>query len=216
MCIRDSLRPVQLWIGIARRQISLEEVHTECRAQIIRLFDAGITPTHLDGHLHVHVLPRLSPLVIALAREFCIRNVRSPAEDLEATLPLLLKIGGARLGVFRRSAIAFGVSSLARRLRERLRIAGLVCPDAFLGLAHTGFLDAKTLTALLALIPNGTTELMCHPGYASAQAESLGGGLTREREAEVLALTAPKCEEVLRTLGIRLINQRDLEEHTGD
>src|SRR5690242_1416275 len=113
------LGPVKLWIGIARKQINLEEIHTECRAQIIKLFDAGLAPTHLDGHLHVHVLPQLSPIVIALAREFRIRNVRCPTEDLEATLPLLWKIGGARVGAVRRSAIALGVSSLAGRLRAQ-------------------------------------------------------------------------------------------------
>jgi predicted glycoside hydrolase/deacetylase ChbG (UPF0249 family) len=106
------------------------------------VFDAGITPTHLDGHLHVHVLPQLSPILIALAREFGIRRARCPAEDLGATLPLLWKNSGASIAALERSAIAYAVNSLARRFKEQLRIAGIACPDAFLGLAHTGFLDA--------------------------------------------------------------------------
>lgn len=206
------LRPLQLWMRILGRQISLEDIHAECRAQVLKLFDAGLRPSHLDGHLHVHVLPQLSPILIALAREFCIPNVRCPAEDLEATLPLLWKIGGAGIAALERSAIAYGVSSFAWRFREQLRMAGLVCPDAFLGLAHTGFLDTKALIALLALVPNGTTELMCHPGYAIAQVESLRGELWREREAELVALTAPEVKEILGSLGIRLSNFRDLEE----
>jgi hopanoid biosynthesis associated protein HpnK len=210
------LRPIQLWIGILRKQVSLEDIHRECRAQIIKILDAGVTPTHLDGHLHVHVLPQLSPVLIALAREFCIRNVRCPAEDLEATVPLLWKIGGVSIGAFKRSAIAYGVSSFARRLREQLRMAELGCPDAFLGLAHTGFLNAKVLAALLALVPNGTSELMCHPGYASVEVESLGGNLTREREVEVCALTSPEVKENVSRLGIRLANFRDLAEELAD
>ncbi|PYU21408.1 MAG: hypothetical protein DMG32_20760 [Acidobacteria bacterium] len=206
------LSPFQLWMRILGRQISLEDIHAECRAQVLKLFDAGLRPSHLDGHLHVHVLPQLSPILIALAREFCIPNVRCPAEDLEATLPLLWKIGGAGIATLERSAIAYGVSSFAWRFREQLRMAGLVCPDAFLGLAHTGFLDTKALIALLALVPNGTTELMCHPGYAIAQVESLRGELSREREAELVALTAPEVKEILGSLGIRLSNFRDLEE----
>jgi hopanoid biosynthesis associated protein HpnK len=206
------LSPLQLWMRILGRRISLEDIHAECRAQVLKLFDAGLRPSHLDGHLHVHVLPQLSPIVIALAREFCIPNVRCPAEDLEATLPLLWKSGGAGIAAFERSAIAYGVSSFAWRFREQLRMAGLVCPDAFLGLAHTGFLDTKSLVALLALVPNGTTELMCHPGSAIAQVESLRGELWRERETEVVALTAPEVKEILASLGIRLSNFRDLEE----
>jgi hopanoid biosynthesis associated protein HpnK len=210
------LSPFGLWIRILGRQISLEDVHSEFRAQILKVLDAGVTPTHLDGHLHVHILPQLSPIVIALAREFSIRNVRCPAEDLGAALPLLWKIGGASMAALERSAIAYGVSSFARRFREPLRRAGLICPDAFYGLAHTGFLDAKTLSALLDLVPNGTTELMCHPGYASSELESFGGELTCSRETELLALTAPEVREIVGRLGIHLTNFRHLEEDPSD
>ena len=205
------LSPFHLWVRILMGQISLEDIHSECRAQVLKLLDAGLGPSHLDGHLHVHVLPQLSHILIALAREFCIPYVRCPAEDLEATLPALWKIAGTGIATLERSAIAYGVSLFARRLREQLRLAGLFCPDAFLGLAHTGFLDTKSLNALLALVPNGTTELMCHPGYAIAQVESVDGGLARAREAEVVGLTAPQVKEILGSLGIRLSNFRDLE-----
>ena len=204
------LAPVRLGIGILRRRIRLEHLRTELRAQVIKVFGAGVTPTHLDGHLHVHVLPQIAPIVIEIAREFCIRNVRCPAEDLETTLPLLWQFNGASIAALKRSAIAYGVTSLARRFREQLRTAALVCPDAFCGLAHTGFLNLRTLTALLASTPCGATELMCHPGYASAELQSSGGDLTNERESEVLALTAPEIKQRLETLGIRLINFRDL------
>jgi predicted glycoside hydrolase/deacetylase ChbG (UPF0249 family) len=52
---------------------------------------------------------------------------------------------------------------------------------------------------------------MCHPGYPIAQKDSADGGLAREREAEVLALTAPEVKEILGSLEIRLISFRDLE-----
>jgi predicted glycoside hydrolase/deacetylase ChbG (UPF0249 family) len=53
---------------------------------------------------------------------------------------------------------------------------------------------------------------MCHPGYTSAQVESLGGELTHQRETEVLALTAREIKETVRSLGIRLTSFRDLED----
>jgi chitin disaccharide deacetylase len=205
------LSPFRLWTKIVTRQISLEEINSECRAQVLKVWHAGVEPTHLDGHLHVQVLPQLSPILIALAREFGIRSVRCPAENLEATLPLLWKLSGAGIAALERSAIAYGVSSFARRFREQLRMAGLVYPSAFLGLAHTGFLDVRALGGLLAFVPNGSTELMCHPGYTSAQVASLGGRLTRERETELLALTAPETREIVESRGIRLTNFRDLE-----
>src|SRR5438445_686312 len=63
------LSPFRLWMRILTRKIALEEIRTEFRAQILKVFDAGLTPTHLDGHLHVHILPQLSSIVIALTRE---------------------------------------------------------------------------------------------------------------------------------------------------
>jgi chitin disaccharide deacetylase len=210
------LSPLNLWTKLLRKQLSLEDIHTECRAQILKVFEAGIAPRHLDGHLHVHLLPQLSPVLIRLAQELGIRHVRCPTEDLAITLPLIWRIQGNSLAVLKRSAVAYGVSSLAGRFKERLRTSGLTCPNAFLGLAHTGFLDAKALGVLLTLVPNSTTELMCHPGYDSAELESFGGNLTLEREIELLALTAPEVKELVGNLGIRLVNFRDWEDDRAD
>lgn len=204
------LSPVRLGVALLCRRIPLEHIRAELRAQVIKIFDAGVTPTHLDGHLHVHVLPQIAPLVIEIAREFCIRCIRCPAEDLETSLPLLWRHGGAFLAKWNRSAIAYGVTSLARPFREQLRAAGLVCPDAFCGLAHTGFLNVRTLSELLASIKPGVTELMCHPGYASAELQSFGGSLTKARASELVALTAPEIKNRVERLGIRLINFCDV------
>ena len=204
------LSPFRLAARILTKQIDLQDIRSEFHAQVFKVFDAGITPTHLDGHLHVHILPQLTSLVIALAHEFHIRYVRCPAENLEATLPLLWKLGDAGIRAFERSAIACVVNAFAQALKEPLRTNSLFFTDAFLGLTQTGFLDPKMMRALLDLVPNGTTELMCHPGYTSPQVTSLGGRLTHAREAEVVALTAPEIKAIVEKLGIRLTNFRDL------
>jgi chitin disaccharide deacetylase len=207
------LSPLRVGLSLLTHQVSLEDIRSEFRAQALKVLDAGVTPAHLDSHLHVHLLPQLAPIVIDLAREFRIRHVRCPAENLEATLPLLWKFAKPGIAALERSTVAFTVKSLGARFREQLRKGGLVCPDAFYGLVHTGFLDAKTLTALLHLVPEGTTELMCHPGFPSPELESVGGKLTHSRETEVLALTAREIKEALGPLGIRLTNFRDLEKN---
>ncbi len=206
------LGPFRLGTRILMKQINLDDICSELRAQVLKVFDAGITPSHLNGHLHVHILPQLSSMVIALAHEFHIRYVRCPAESLEATLPLLWKFADASIAVLERSAIAYAVSSFAKDYKQQLRRNGLLFSDDFLGLAHTGFLGVKSIGALLDVVSDGTTELMCHPGYVSAQVASLGGKLTRAREAEVVALTAPEVKKIVEKLGIRLTNLRDLQD----
>ncbi|MFP5113302.1 chitin disaccharide deacetylase [Bacillaceae bacterium C204] len=50
--------------------ISLEELEREWTAQIERFINAGLTPTHLDSHHHVHTLTELNPVVKNLSIKF--------------------------------------------------------------------------------------------------------------------------------------------------
>ena len=47
----------------------LHEVEKEFHAQIEKVLAHSIRPTHIDGHNHVHVHPRLAGVVTQLARE---------------------------------------------------------------------------------------------------------------------------------------------------
>jgi chitin disaccharide deacetylase len=51
-------------------------VSQEWRSQIERIIGAGIRPTHLDSHHHVHTSWPLGTIAIALAREFNIPTIR--------------------------------------------------------------------------------------------------------------------------------------------
>jgi len=46
-------------------------------AQVARARDAGLTPSHLDSHQHVHLHPALLPVVARVARRFGIGAVRA-------------------------------------------------------------------------------------------------------------------------------------------
>jgi chitin disaccharide deacetylase len=51
-------------------------VYSEIKAQLSRLTDNGITPTHLDSHHHVHTEFGIMQVYLAVAREFGIRKMR--------------------------------------------------------------------------------------------------------------------------------------------
>ena len=57
------------------------QVRRELRRQIERVLDAGIAPSHLDSHHHVHGYPEVLTEVLALAREF-----RLPVRALDAEM----------------------------------------------------------------------------------------------------------------------------------
>jgi predicted glycoside hydrolase/deacetylase ChbG (UPF0249 family) len=68
-------KPRELLVALARRQLN---VYAELRAQIEKILDAGIRPTHLDSHKHTHIVPTIFRAVVRLAHEFEIPYVRLP------------------------------------------------------------------------------------------------------------------------------------------
>jgi predicted glycoside hydrolase/deacetylase ChbG (UPF0249 family) len=68
-------------------------------------------------------------------------------------------------------------------------------------------IDPAALVALLRRLPDGITELGCHPGYAT----DLNSMYASEREVELRTLCAPDVREALATLGIRLVSFREQE-----
>jgi Uncharacterized protein conserved in bacteria len=61
-------------------KIAMAELRAECAAQIERIEDWGLKPTHLDSHQHLHVLPGLFDICLELAEKHRIKKMRLPAE----------------------------------------------------------------------------------------------------------------------------------------
>jgi predicted glycoside hydrolase/deacetylase ChbG (UPF0249 family) len=57
-----------------------EEARSELRAQLGVLRAAGVRPTHLDGHHHIHLVPGMLDALAPVIREAGIRQVRLPAD----------------------------------------------------------------------------------------------------------------------------------------
>ena len=209
-CGRLYLTPGRLWKGIVSRKVRLAEVERELRAQIAKIRRAGILPTHLDGHKHVHVLPGVSDIVIRLAQEFSISSLRCPLEEPPGLLNLVGGGRGAYASMLKQHLVGRGVSAFARRFRQRLSEAGLNCPTHFYGLSYTGFLDTRRVHEVLSRLPEGTSELMCHPGYFNADLAKTGTRLLVEREVEMFALCSPLIKRLLASSGTALVNYQAL------
>ncbi len=94
------------------------------------------------------------------------------------------------------------VRAVDAAMRAALRAAGVRTADHFLGdAALRPCWTPERLLSALAALPDGTTELMCHPGHAPSHARTSFGA---EREAELLALCDPRAREALLARGARL------------
>ena len=89
---------------------------------------------------------------------------------------------------------------LAPTVRQILKGKPLWTPDGLWGMPLLNRLDTGMLTATLESLPQGTWELMVHPGYRDPN-DPFGGP---ERETELAALTSPVVRGLILERGIEL------------
>jgi len=200
--------PESLLLRIAGRSLPLDEVEREWDAQIQKVRDAGIAPTHLDGHKHVQMLPGLFEIALRLAKKHGIRAIRVAHEESKLRAALS-SAGEQRTGVVLKQGVqARGLKLLARDARELADHAALVTTDYFCGIAQTGELTREGMERLLKILPEGTTELMSHPGYADEELRHTQTRLQESRQMELQILTDPQIRKLVATQGIRLISYK--------
>jgi len=184
----------QLLRALAGRQIRL---YDELAAQTRRVIAAGIRPTHLDTHKHTILAPPVLQAVARVARDFGIRWVRRPIDFPIHGLggaPPLTRLANGALGLLR------------GRFHRVLAAHGCRTVDHFAGFQMTGRLGSGELTALAAALPEGSTELMCHPGHLGEALRNAPTRLKASRQRELAALIAPEVRQALEQHSIELVN----------
>lgn len=161
------------------RVIGLNAIERELRAQLERVLATGLRVTHLNGHQHLHVLPRLFRVVCKLAVEYGIGYVRIVDDHGGNTRMLSMR----------------ALSYLGRRARQE----GLTprSNDRTIGVAVAGHLTDAT--PLLEHV-EGITELVTHPGVGVTGYTSWGYDWDRETRA----LCDPRLRDELEKRVIRL------------
>jgi predicted glycoside hydrolase/deacetylase ChbG (UPF0249 family) len=185
----------QLVPALARREI---RPYDELKAQIVRIADAGIRPSHLDTHKHTHLAPPVLDAVARLSEEFGIRWVRRPFDfpltAMRGAVPPLKRLTSDALGLLR------------RRFHRVLSLHGCRTTDHFAGFQITGRFRTAELVKLLAILPEGSTELMVHPGRCGEALRNAHTRLKESREHELEALIAPEVRAALESHSIQLVN----------
>lgn len=181
--------------GLARAY-DLREAEREFAAQIEAFMAAGCAPDHVDGNNHLHVFPGLAGAAAAAAGRFGIRRIRLPRE------PLLWSLRQPGMAVLKKCFM----SLLCLQAAGVFRRAGLSFPDRFAGLHVPDPARESSLADFLRRLPGGTTELMCHPGYAG-RGNTFSGDA---RERELAGLTAAGVAAAVADSRIRLISFGDI------
>jgi predicted glycoside hydrolase/deacetylase ChbG (UPF0249 family) len=155
--------------GVAARAVlqrfDPDQLVSEITAQIKKIQGAGIRVTHLDSHKHTHIFPHVL-LAMAKAARICgVPAIRNP----------FVAAGSLRPGNFSRHPALWKrygqvrmLNTLGTRFHNTVKRAGLTTPDGVLGVIETGSFDTSLLRQALTNLPEGTWELVCHPGYDDA------------------------------------------------
>jgi chitin disaccharide deacetylase len=162
---------------------NVEDVKTEWRAQIEALVKAaGRKPTHLDSHHHSsYFSPELFRTMLELAKEY----------DCAIRFPFT-NDGPSELEETRQQ-----VPSLVKEFKPRH-------PDRFVVDFYDEGATQDMLLNIINQVGDGTSEIMCHPGYAD-DAFANESVYNRQRERELKILTDPSIKDTIQANGIELI-----------
>jgi predicted glycoside hydrolase/deacetylase ChbG (UPF0249 family) len=116
----------------------------------------------------------------------------------------------ARPSLWTRYAEVRVLRTLASKFHDVAKREGLLTPDGTLGIVVTGALDEQLFRGIAAIVPEGTWEFVCHPGYNDDDLQSVKTRLRESRETELQVLTMPEARELLLNQGIDLISYREL------
>jgi hypothetical protein len=173
-------------LTLTRPQEITGQIEREITAQFERVLACGISIDHVDGHRHVHMIPRIFPIVSRLAQRYGCAAIRMAHEPLLLSRALLRPSGLPRLlGNLPKKVV---LSVLARRNRGAAE--PLAVSHRTFGILGSGGMDRVALLDAVARDLDGATEIITHPALSSASGR-----------AELLALLDPHVRARLHAQG---------------
>ncbi len=185
-----------------RRRVRAQ-LAAEIEAQFAAFHATGLPLDHVNAHKHFHLHPTIAGLILSIGRRYGLAAARAPVEPLD----LLAKVEPVSRTLAGRIAAPY-----ARGVARRFRAEGLAVPDRVLGLAWSGHMTRGRVAGLIANLPDGLTELYCHPATENSYPGSAPGYAYR---AELAALLDPAIRDAVVERGIRLGRFADFTAETA-
>jgi hopanoid biosynthesis associated protein HpnK len=199
------------WMGLAaqalRKRLDQDQIAAEVAAQIGKVQQYGVRLTHVDSHKHVHLLPPVLAPMLRAAKVCGVRAVRNPFAPVK---PLAFAHLARRPQLWTRYTELKLLRGFRENFRQTVANAGMITTDGTFGIVITGALDEQLFAAIVGSLPEGTWELVCHPGYCDEELRHVRTRLRESREQELRVLTSAATRRAVETAGIELISYADL------
>ncbi len=191
-------------LRLIRGRINDDDIEAEATAQIRKLQAAGIVVSHLDTHKHTHILPRVLRPLLRAARACGVSAIRNPFG------PVHISVVAKRPRLWKRFSQVTVLNRLGSSFGKSVAAAGLLTPEGTVGIVATGAMDLRLFESIVSSLPEGTWELVCHPGYHDAELAGIRTRLRDSRVQELQLLTSPEALEILARSGVQLTSYREL------
>jgi len=187
------VRPPEFVVRL--ESLRIEEVEREWIAQIEAFLSLGLPLDHLDSHHHTSYLsPRLLDLMLDLAQRFGCAVRPAVTDELS---PLAREM----IGSFAPEGVAHALAAMRST------------PVKHADRLYVSFYDTtatlERLLAILGTLPDGTSEIMCHPGLMD-EALREASGYAQARQRELHCLIDPTLRQAIAERGIRLCRYADV------
>ncbi len=190
-CGEFSDSPVTVgWRYFASRKLEAQ-LRDEIEAQFKKFRQTGLHLDHVNGHLHLHLHPKVFKILMDHAEEWGITHLRLTRDPFWLNAHLA---SGRWLYRTSHALIYRLLSRWARTALERRRIKHT---SVVFGLLQNALVDETYVTQLLPALQSGDSELYSHPSLD-------------EFKNEFDALISPRVRALVDKLGIQLIRYQDL------
>jgi hopanoid biosynthesis associated protein HpnK len=198
---RFSRDPVGFGIALFFSPKLRRQAEAEIEAQFERFGATGLALDHVNGHQHFHMHPAVTRAIARIAPRFGSPPVRIPLE------PFLYSRRARGDQALQRLGSWLFYAAQTRGMRRRLRAAGLALNDHVLGVNDSGAMIEQRVLQLLDHLPDGVTELYCHPATRRWEGPDNLPMHYRPQE-EFAALVSPEVRAKLQAAGLRSVSFR--------
>lgn len=174
-----------------------KQIEAEIVGQIEKFLATGISLTHIDGHLNIHMHPTVFAILCRLMPKYGISSFRLSREELGRELQVSPE---RKLG---KTVQSFIFARLAQHCLPELKMRRISFADEVIGTLNSGRMSEAYLLKALDKLREGVTEIYLHPGGADTPQQPDHGA-----DRETAAVLSRKVREKIGSLGIILCNYR--------
>jgi chitin disaccharide deacetylase len=199
---RFSCDPVRFGIALFFSPKIQRQAEAEIHAQFERFRATGLPLDHVNGHQHFHMHPVVTRVIARTAPDFGSPAVRIPLEPFRHSWRAAADRPLQRLG----SSLFYAAQTY--RMRRHLEAGGLPLNDHVFGVNDSGAMVEQRLLQFLDHLPEGVTELYCHPATRRWDGPDNLPAHYRP-EDELAALVSAEVRAKLETIRIRPVSFRE-------